>query len=393
MENKFEDEYRRGKMREEIDHWVDHQRESILEMYHYLHNNAEISWEEIETTNFIKEELEKLSISYEVFDDQTGIVGSFGAGNGPVIGLRADMDALWQQVNGEWNANHSCGHDAHTTILLFTIKCLKALGVVPKGRIKCLFQPAEETGGGAISFINKGLLDDVDYLLGLHVRPIQEMRFGECSPAIYHGAAASFKGKIYGMQAHAARPHLGINVIDSLTAINLAIHSLPLNPVIPASAKLTFAQAGGKNFNIIPDYGEFGIDVRAQTNEAMEELIAKLESQIRLAGEVNGAKVELELLSEMPAANPNKWMEGIVARSIKDILGEEGLVKPPVTPGGEDFHYYAKANDHLQTTMIGLGTDLQPGLHHPDMHFQLNSLLHGIKIMTLSAFRLMEENQ
>ena len=94
----------------------------------------------------------------------------------------------------------------------------------------------------------------------------------------------------------------------------------------------------------------------------------------------------------MPAASPNKWMEEIVARSIKDILGKEGLVKPPITPGGEDFHYYAKVNEQLQTTMIGLGTDLQPGLHHPDMHFQLNSLLHGIKIMALSTTKLMERN-
>ena len=267
-------------MREQIDGWVDRQKENIIEMYQFLHNNAEISWEEVKTTQFIKNELEKLSISYELFNDQTGIVGVWGEGNAPVVGLRADMDALWQQVNGKWKANHSCGHDAHTTILLFTLRCLKELGFEPKGKIKSLFQPAEETGAGAISFINKGLLDDVDYLLGLHVRPIQEMRFGECSPAIYHGAAASFKGKIYGMQAHAARPHLGINVIDSLTAINVAIRSIPLNPIIPASAKLTFAQAGGKNFNIIPDYAEFGIDVRAQTNEAMAQLISRLESQV-----------------------------------------------------------------------------------------------------------------
>lgn len=379
-------------MREQIDGWVDRQKENIIEMYQFLHNNAEISWEEVKTTQFIKNELEKLSISYELFNDQTGIVGVWGEGNAPVVGLRADMDALWQQVNGKWKANHSCGHDAHITILLFTLRCLKELGFEPKGKIKSLFQPAEETGAGAISFINKGLLDDVDYLLGLHVRPIQEMRFGECSPAIYHSAAASFKGKIYGMQAHAARPHLGINVIDSLTAINVAIRSIPLNPIIPASAKLTFAQAGGKNFNIIPDYAEFGIDVRAQTNEAMAQLISRLESQVKLAGEANGARIELELLSEMPAASPNKWMEEIVARSIKDILGKEGLVKPPITPGGEDFHYYAKVNEQLQTTMIGLGTDLQPGLHHPDMHFQLNSLLHGIKIMALSTTKLMERN-
>ena len=378
-------------MRDQIDSWVNQQKDSIYKMYQYLHQHAEISWKEVKTTKFIANELGKLSIPSETFQDQTGVVGVWGNGNGPVIGLRSDMDALWQNVNGEWKANHSCGHDAHMTILLFTLKCLKDLEIEPNGIIKSFFQPAEETGGGAISFINKGLIDDVDYLLGLHVRPIQEMRYGSCSPAIYHGAASILKGKIYGIQAHAARHHLGVNVIDSLTAVNLAIRSIPLNPIVPASVKMTFAQAGGKNYNIIPDYAEFGMDVRAQTNEEMESLLKKLEKSIKLAAEANGATVELELLSEMPAAKPNKFMETVVSKSIMEILGDKGLVKPPITPGGEDFHFYPRSNSHIQTTMIGLGTDLEPGLHHPNMKFKLESLLNGIKVMALSTVQLMKE--
>lgn len=378
-------------MKEKIIEWVNQQEDSILEMYQYLHTHAEISWEEHKTTDFICEQLEKMGMSHKRFPDQTGAIGYWGDSyNGPVIGLRTDLDALWQNVNGEWKANHSCGHDAHMTIVLFTLKCLKEIGVVPKGLIKSLFQPAEESGGGALSFIHKGELHDVDYLFGLHLRPIQEMAYGQASPAIYHGAAASFKGKIYGVQAHAARHHLGINVIDSLTAINIAIRSIPLNPVIPATAKMTFAQAGGKNFNIIPDYAEFGVDLRAQTNEAMEELIKNFQISVIHAGEANGAKVELELLSEMPAATPNKMMEEIVAQSIEEVLGKDKIVAPPVTPGGEDFHFYPKYKDGLNATMIGLGTDLQPGLHHPEMTFNLNSLLNGIKIMAISTVNLME---
>jgi len=375
-------------LKEKVQEWVDKKAAEMKEMYHYLHEHAEISWEEKETTKFICKQLDALDIPYKTFSDQTGAVGLWGNGKGPTIGVRTDMDALWQNVNGTWKANHSCGHDAHMTIVLFTLKCLKELGVEPKGMIKSFFQPAEEKGAGALSFVHKNLLDDVDYLLGLHLRPIQEMRFNEASPAIYHGAAASFKGRIYGLQAHAARYHLGINVIDSLTAINMAIRSIPLNPIIPASAKMTFVQGGGKSFNIIPDYAEFGIDVRAQTNEAMDQLIDQLKRSIYHAGEANGAKVELELLSEMPAASNNAMMEDVVSASIKEVLGEKGLVSPPVTPGGEDFHFYPKSMEHLQATMIGLGTDLKPGLHHPNMSFELDSLVNGVKIMALSVLRL-----
>ncbi|KAB7667285.1 M20 peptidase aminoacylase family protein [Bacillus sp. B1-b2] len=376
-------------MLDSIDNWVKREIDNIYKTYEYLHHHAEISWEEVHTTTFIKNELDKLAIKNKTLSDQTGIIGEWGKGIGPVIGLRSDMDALWQNVNGTWKANHSCGHDAHMTIVLYTIKCLKELNIPVNGKIKCFFQPAEEKGEGALSFINKGLLEDVDLLLGLHLRPIQEMRFGQSSAAIYHGAAATFKGRITGVQAHAARHHLGVNVIDSLTAINMAVRSIPLNPVVPASAKMTFAQAGGKNFNTIPDYAEFGLDVRAQTNEVMEELIKKIEKSVIQAGESNGAQVDLEMVSEMPAAKPNKWMEKMVEQSIVDVLGREGLVNPPVTPGGEDFHFYTMASDHIKTTMIGLGTDLQPGLHHPNMHFKLESMLHGIKIMTLSTLNLL----
>jgi amidohydrolase len=278
------------------------------------------------------------------------------------------------------------------TILLYSLKCLKELGIEPIGQIKSIFQPAEETGTGALSFIQKGLMDDIDYLIGLHVRPIQEMPFGKASPAIYHGAAAILKGKIHGVQAHAARHHLGVNVIDSLTAINMAIRSIPVNPIIPATVKMTYVQAGGKNFNIIPDYAEFGIDVRAQTNEAMDDLLEKVNQSIQSAGEANGAKIEVELLSEMVAAQQNKIMEKVVGDSIKEMIGPSNLASPPVTPGGEDFHFYPRKNKKLQATMIGLGTDLQPGLHHPEMAFRLDSLMNGIKIMSMATWKLVNND-
>ncbi|WP_286141641.1 M20/M25/M40 family metallo-hydrolase [Bacillus sp. AFS001701] len=173
----------------EINTWVSQHYESIKSTYQHLHKHAEISWKEFETTGFICEQLEKLNIPYETFEDITGVVGYWGnKDEGPTIGIRSDMDAFWQLVDGDWKANHSCGHDAHMTMVLYAITCLKEIGYEPKGLIKIIFQPAEETGKGAKAIIEKGILNDVKLLLGLHVRPVQELKFGKAAPAIYHGA-------------------------------------------------------------------------------------------------------------------------------------------------------------------------------------------------------------
>lgn len=130
-------------------------KEAIHSTYHYLHSNAEISWKETKTTEYLCRQLEVLGIPYETFPDHTGVIGYWGDKElGPVMGLRADIDALWQLVDGVWKVNHSCGHDAHMTMVLETIKCLKELDFKPKGLLKIIFQPTEESGRGAKALID-----------------------------------------------------------------------------------------------------------------------------------------------------------------------------------------------------------------------------------------------
>ncbi|MFE8695745.1 M20 peptidase aminoacylase family protein [Cytobacillus sp. FJAT-53684] len=377
-------------MIKEINEWVTQHEETIKLTYKHLHANAEVSWKEFETTKFLCSELEQLGISYQTFDDHTGVVGYWGnKEEGPTIGIRSDMDALWQLVDGEWIANHSCGHDAHMTMVLYTIKCLKEIGFAPKGLIKIIFQPAEETGMGAKAMIRKEVLSDMDYLLGIHLRPIQEIEFGYASPAIYHGATTLLNGEIRGVQSHGARPHLGINVVDSIGSIIQALNSIKMDPTVSASAKVTMVKAGGDNLNTIPDFAEFGIDVRAENNEVMSELLEKIQHAVITAGSVNHAKVTLEPQASMVAAEISCEIEGIVKAAIVEVLGENGLVPPPVTPGGEDFHFYKTSYPNLQATMVGLGTGLTPGLHHPNMSFNLNSLQNGVKILSQTIIKLL----
>ncbi|WP_135557444.1 amidohydrolase [Paenibacillus cymbidii] len=386
-------------MKTQIVEWLDSQKETIETTYRTLHAMAETSWNERNTTAFVLRELEQAGIDCAPFERHTGLTAEWthapeaAAANAPVqpqagvVALRADLDALWQRVDGEWKANHSCGHDAHATMVLYALKCLQAIGYRPPagGKLLAVFQPAEETGEGARAVIDTGALAEADYLLGIHLRPAKEMPFGRASSGIYHGATAFLRGELTGRQAHASRPNEGINVIDALAAIVAAINAIKLDPTVPSSCKVTRAEVPNAQVNVIPDTATFDVDVRAQTNAAMEELLVRVETAIRAAGCANGAEVAVARGAQMAAATPNPEMERIVGKAIRSLLGNEGFALPPVTPGGEDFHFYPLFIPGVQATMVGLGAGLAPGLHHPNMTFNTDCLRTGSAILALAA--------
>jgi amidohydrolase len=378
-------------LKQAIVQWVQDNATDLEEVYHQLHSLAERSWEEKATTAFLQEALKLMRVPQHGFEKHTGLVADWAGENpGPVVVLRCDIDALWQNVDGVWKANHSCGHDAHMTMALFALKCLKQIGFGPPGTLRVIFQPAEETGEGAKTMIREGVLDDADYLLGIHVRPLKEMALGQASSAIYHGGGAFLTGTIKGRQAHASRPNDGINVIDSLAAIVQAVNAVKVDPMVPSSCKVTKAFVGNESANIIPDSASFGIDLRAQTNAAMDAMLVQVEKAVLAAGSANGAEVQLQAGPRMMAAVPNIYMEQVVGQAIEEILTPAGRVPPPVTPGAEDFHFYPLLKPEVQATMVGLGTGLTPGLHHPQMSFDLKALRTGAAILALSAVKLFE---
>jgi amidohydrolase len=352
----------------------------VEEVFEHLHTHPEISWKEVETTKFLKELLQNEGFQVETFDDMTGLVVTVGEGN-PVIGIRTDIDALWQEVNGEFQANHSCGHDAHMSIAVGSLLALKRLGMPKLGTLKVLFQPAEEKGTGALSLIEKGMIDDFDYLYGVHLRPERETEDGKASPAIIHGAAKLISGTIKGTDAHGARPHEGQNAIEVMSLLVSALQSIHLNPMVPHSAKMTMFQAGGQSGNIIPGHGVFSIDVRAQSNEVMDELYSRISDAMKHIAQMTGVEITHEVNANIAAAQVDDTAVRLMARAISETLGEENLVPPSVTPGGEDFHFYTLKRPSVKATMLGLGCGLGPGLHHPDMTFNRERIMSGIEIM------------
>ena len=360
-------------------------RKRVMSTFEYLHAHPELSWEEQNTTTFIKDQLEKAGCSVRTFDDCTGVIGEFGhfTSENPIIGIRADMDALWQEVDGTYQANHSCGHDAHMTMVLGVLwKLAEDSATREKMAVRFIFQPAEEVGAGALKLAEHGVINDMDYLFGIHLRPFDETPNGYATPAIVHGASRSIECEIIGEDAHAARPHLTKNAIDVGTHIVSALNTIHLDPTVPHSVKVTKFHAGGKNINIIPGQASLAFDLRAQTNHHMKLLKEKVLDIIEATQQLFESRIIITSDHGVPAAEVHAEAEEIARQAIVNVLGEEKTNPALLTPGGDDFHFYTIKKPSLKATMVGLGCDLEPGLHHPNMTFNKDALFNGIDILT-----------
>lgn len=351
----------------------------IYGWFDHFHAHPETSWKEVETTKKIAAILDEMNINYKFFSDITGLIAEIGEGD-EVIAVRADIDALWQEVDGTMRANHSCGHDANISMVLGALLQLKDEPI--KKRVRFIFQPAEETGGGAIEMVKHGAIDDVSYLFGVHLRPIEELPLGKVTPAIHHGAALFLNGSIQGADAHGARPHQGKNAIDVVLAIQQMLKNIYINPFEVYSAKLTKIVADGGSTNIIPGNATFSMDVRAQKNSVLEELQNRIDAGFEAIGKMFGVDLKWHWLDKTPGAEVSEEATRIANASIIEALGVEHLEKPIFTPGSDDFHYYTVLRPNLKAAMIGIGADLTPGLHHPKMTFDKEALITGAKVLT-----------
>lgn len=354
---------------------------SIIGTYDSLHQLAEPSWKEKNTSAYVVQKLLQAGIQIKTFPNHFGIIAEIPGKTNEVIALRADLDALVQEVNGTVKANHSCGHDAHSTMVLHTALYLAENEILPSKTIRFIFQPAEEVGGGALQMIQDGALDKVTYLFGIHVRPTHELPYGKAAAFIRHQAAGTILGKIQGLQAHAARPQDGINVIESASAIVQSLKGIKISTPETYSVKMTQLKTYNHSTNIIPEKATFALDIRAQSNTLMEELKNEINNIVNDIMAIYKSTIEYEMTDYVPASIPSTEAISITKQAIKEVLGENNMTEITVSPGGEDFHFYPFKYPSIHATMIGLGCDLLPGLHHPNMQFNVDALTYGTHIL------------
>ncbi len=352
--------------------------ETIYQWFDHFHKYPEVSWKEFETTKKIASILDELHVSYRLLGDIPGLIAEIGTGN-EIVAVRADIDALWQEVDGKWQANHSCGHDANISMVLGALLLLKDHNL--QHRVRFIFQPAEELGNGACATFDRGAVEGVSHLFGVHLRPIEELPLGKVSPAIHHGAAYFLEGTIQGIDAHGARPHQGKNAIDVIMAVQQMLHSIHLSPFEPHSAKLTKIIADGGSTNIIPGNACFSMDVRAQHNQQLELLRSKIESGLKSIQQQYDIDMSWNWIDFTPGAEVSSIAANMAKAAIIEALGEEHLADEITTPGSDDFHFYTVKKPELKAAMIGIGANLTPGLHHPKMTFDRSALIDAAKVL------------
>ncbi|MEK4228108.1 amidohydrolase [Solibacillus sp. FSL H8-0538] len=353
--------------------------EIIYDWFEYFHSHPEVSWKEFNTTKKIASILDDMQVQYKTFDDVTGLVAEIGQGE-EIIAVRADIDALWQEVDGVMQANHSCGHDANISMVLGALYTLKNMKLGK--RIRFIFQPAEELGGGALAMIKHNVIKDVSYLFGIHLRPIEELPLGKIAPAIHHGAAVFLNGVISGEDAHGARPHQGRNAIDIIVAVQQMVKNIYIDPFEVYSVKLTKIVADGGSVNIIPGNATFSLDVRAQKNEILNIIQERIEQGLKQIEAMFGTSIGWDWIDKTPGAEVSEEAARIAELSIIESMGMEYLAPPVETPGSDDFHFYTIKSPDLKAVMIGVGANLTPGLHHPNMVFNRQALIDGTKVLT-----------
>lgn len=282
-------------------------------------------------------------------------------------------------------ANHSCGHDANISMVLGALHYLKDQPL--NKRVRFIFQPAEEKGNGALAMIERGAMDQVNYLFGIHLRPIEELPFGLVAPSIHHGAGVFLEGKIIGEDAHGARPHQGKNALDVVVGLHQFLKSIYISPFESYSTKLTKIIAGGESLNIIPGVAKFAIDVRAQKNSILNELQERIVHGLSGLKALHGVDIETRWVDYTPGAEVSKEAASIAEKAIRHVVGDVATASAVVTSGSDDFHFYTIKHPNVKATMIGIGADLTPGLHHPNMTFNHKALDIGARVLAETIIR------
>ena len=364
----------------------------IAHVWPQLHAMAEPAFKEVRTASFLAGFLRKLGYKVEEgVGGTTAVVATLDSGApGPVVALRTDMDCLlFKQDDGTEKPIHACGHDGHMTIALGVAQLLAEQGL-KQGKVKILCQPAEEIGRGALELLKAGALQDVDYALGYHLMPKDMARSGQIIAQINWTACTLMEGEIRGLAAHGSQPHLGVNAIDVGAAIVGAVNALPTNPLLGGSVKTTRFLGGAGSLNAICDKVNIGFDLRSTSNSEMLALRQRVSEIVINTAKVYGAEAQCHIVGTCPAAEADPSLQAVTCEAIVEELGSEGLIPAASITVGEDFNFFKEQLPQLKTASLGIGCDLVPRLHDPDMCFDHGALAPAIKVLTRLTHKLLQ---
>ena len=370
----------------------------LIALRRELHRRPELALREYETAAVIERELDKAGVEHRRVG-ATGVLGVLrGASPGESVALRADIDALpiREESGAAYRSEidgvmHACGHDAHTACLLGAAGILSERRDAFSGEVRFLFQPAEETGGGAADFINAGTLRGVRRVFGLHVAPDLPAGTVGITPGLNNAAVDHFLVRIHGKSAHVAAPQLGADALYAASQIVVAVQGLvarrtsPTEPVILGIGKLN----AGTTYNAVAEYAELEGTTRTVSQTARLEARERIDETARHIAAVSGAEAET-VWTGICSALVNAPEVCAETQAVARELGFSVVGNRPLSLSGDNFAeylsqvpgcyaYLGTANEALPNTLAGI--------HNSHFDLDESALATGAALYAACALR------
>jgi hippurate hydrolase len=361
-----------------------------------LHQNPELLYDVHETAQFVEDKLKSFGCDLvETGVGRTGVVGIIKGrhGDGPAIGLRADMDALpiTETTGVEWVSQnpgkaHSCGHDGHTSMLLGAAQYLAETRNF-RGSVALLFQPAEEGGAGGLAMVEDGVMDrfNISEVYGIHNMPGLPVGQFAMRKGPIMAATDEFDLFIIGRGGHAAQPHRTIDPILAGSQLMIALQGIvsrnvdPLDSLVISVTKFI----AGEAYNVIPEKATLSGTVRTLKKETRAFAERRIREAAAGIAAATGAEITVRYKNNYPVTFNHDAQTEFAARVASAVAGE-GKVDESVEPmmAAEDFSYMLEARPGAY---IFLGNGDTPGLHHPAYDFNDDAIPYGVSYFVAVA--------
>ncbi|GGJ87518.1 amidohydrolase [Lentibacillus kapialis] len=381
--------------------------EQLIEWRQHFHKFPELSFEEVETSCFIAETLEKIpgmQVQTEI-GYTTAVMGTLSSGEGSTVVIRADMDALPIQEKNECpyksvhdGVMHACGHDAHSAIGLGVASLMGELFQTGEleGTIKFLFQPAEEMADrygstGAPYMIKAGVLEDADRVLALHMSPEDDVGDVKVHDGYSMANVDVFEALVTGSGGHGAYPHLGKDPVWMLGPVLQVLHGIVARRVSPLDSAVISVGSiqSGAASNVIPSEVHVKGTIRSYHPDVRELLHNEMEKAFSIVKPLDG-DYQLTIKPEDPALHNDAGVNQAIRFTIKDLYPDFKILDQPFGLGGEDFaHMTREVTGSMFFLGCATGDEQTRDLHTPHFDIDENVLPIGVSILAETARRFL----
>jgi amidohydrolase len=363
----------------------------IVGIRRQLHRHPELMYREVKTSQLVRETLDGLGIKYRHPVAVTGVVATIGRGDGPCVGLRADMDALpiHEEADVDFrsevdNRMHACGHDCHTAMLLGAARLLKQHESELGGTVKLIFQPAEEGGAGAERMCREDVLENpkVDRIFGLHVWPWMTTGMVAGAAGVVLAATGGFEIVINGKGGHGAMPHLTIDPIACVAKLIVELQTIVSRETDPFSPTVVTVGSihGGEAMNVIPESVKITGTFRSLTTAGLRVVKQRIEEIAVGIATTNRCQATVAFPEgEYPATTNDPACWTLARKAAETIVGASNVQAATPILGGEDFSFY---QERIPGCFSFLGTSApewkeRVTVHHPRFRVDENALPIG----------------